>query len=307
MVIRAEIEQVSEEYRAVEAAPAPSKDLKSRALAILDELSERGKPHVYAMSRTGDPLGLVEKMRLQSLGVTAGPVTQAHLQDWSRDFLCWALHDVIGGAVVALGPLGFAVAGVSAGVTGLAAAFRLLTGAMLANPIGLIITGLTVLAYLIYSNWDAVKKWAANSIEAFGRMVTFFMQLPGQIGSAIADAASGLYDAGVNLISQLWEGMKAKFSALLGWVSGIGSSIAGAVGLGGGSSSGGTRPPGRAMGGNVTRGRAYVVGERRRELFVPGMSGTIHPTTDIGGRSGATVTVHNTINVSGVGDPETVA
>jgi hypothetical protein len=39
--------------------------------------------------------------------------------------------------------------------------------------------------------------------------------LPGQIGSAIADAASGLYDAGVNLISQLWEGMKAKFSGAM--------------------------------------------------------------------------------------------
>ncbi len=31
----------------------------------------------------------------------------------------------------------------------------------------------------------------------------------------------------------------------------------------------------RASGGPVTAGRAYVVGERRPELFVPGMSGTI--------------------------------
>jgi hypothetical protein len=159
---------------------------------------------------------------------------------------------------------------------------------------------------VIYQNWDAVKDWASKSIEALGRMV-WFSELPGRIGSAIAEAATGLYDAGLNLISQFCEGMKARFSALLGWVSGLGSSIAGAIGLGGGSTSSGASPQGRAMGGNVTRGRAYVVGERRRELFVPGMSGTIHPTTDISGRGGVHVTVNSTVNVNASGDPETIA
>ena len=61
------------------------------------------------------------------------------------------------------------------------------------------------------------------------------------------------------------------------------------------------------MGGNVTRGRAYVVGERRRELFVPGMSGTIHPTTDTGGQSGVNVTQHLAISINGVNDPRDIA
>jgi len=61
------------------------------------------------------------------------------LSQTSPAILKWSTY--IAGGVVALGPLGFAVAGVSAAVTGLAAAFKLLTGAMLMNPIGLIITG----------------------------------------------------------------------------------------------------------------------------------------------------------------------
>jgi hypothetical protein len=233
----------------------------------------------------------------------ANGITQ--LSQTSPAILKWSVY--IGGAAVALGPLGFAIAGVTAGATGLAAAFKLLTGAFLLNPIGLTVTALAGLALVIYENWDAVKKWASGSIEALGRMATWFGELPGRIGSAIAEAATSLYDAGSNLVSQLWEGMKAKFSALLGWVSGLGSSIAGAIGLGGGSTSSGASPQGRAMGGNVTRGRAYVVGERRRELFVPGMSGTIHPTTDISGRGGMHVTVNSTVNVNASGDPETIA
>lgn len=57
---------------------------------------------------------------------------------------------------------------------------------------------------------------------------------------------------------------------------------------------------GRATGGAVTQGTAYVVGERGPELFVPNMSGTIVPNNAMGG---------NTINisVSGAIDPESTA
>lgn len=44
---------------------------------------------------------------------------------------------------------------------------------------------------------------------------------------------------------------------------------------------------GRAEGGPVTRGRAFLVGEKGPELFVPGRSGTIVPNAGSGGRSGA--------------------
>jgi len=63
---------------------------------------------------------------------------------------------------------------------------------------------------------------------------------------------------------------------------------------------GGTTAAPRAMGGPVTAGRPYLVGERGPELFVPGRNGGIVPNGQMGG---AGVTVNQTINLStGVSD-----
>jgi hypothetical protein len=51
--------------------------------------------------------------------------------------------------------------------------------------------------------------------------------------------------------------------------------------------------PGRASGGRVERGNAYIVGEYRPELFIPDSDGRIVPST--GGRSGGGVTINNYI------------
>lgn len=56
----------------------------------------------------------------------------------------------------------------------------------------------------------------------------------------------------------------------------------------------------RAMGGPVTSGRPYLVGEKGPELFVPGRNGGIVPNNQMGGGG---VTVNQTINLStGVSD-----
>jgi len=69
--------------------------------------------------------------------------------------------------------------------------------------------------------------------------------------------------------------------------------LAGAMPFG---STGGTSKTGKkAMGGSVAAGQPYMVGERGAELFIPGGSGTIIPSNQLGG--GGTV-VHQTINVS---------
>ena len=57
----------------------------------------------------------------------------------------------------------------------------------------------------------------------------------------------------------------------------------------------GFAPAPRAMGGPVTAGRPYLVGERGPELFVPGRTGGIVPN---GQMSGAGVTVNQTINLT---------
>lgn len=52
-------------------------------------------------------------------------------------------------------------------------------------------------------------------------------------------------------------------------------------------------PPGKALGGQVRRGKTYVVGERRPELFTPGQSGTIIPRVPRGASAGAATITFN--------------
>jgi hypothetical protein len=74
----------------------------------------------------------------------------------------------------------------------------------------------------------------------------------------------------------------------------IGAQLLGALGL-----------PGRATGGPVTGGTAYVVGERGPELFVPAASGRIEPMAV--GSGGRDVRVAISINAGGTGEPEALA
>lgn len=57
----------------------------------------------------------------------------------------------------------------------------------------------------------------------------------------------------------------------------------------------GAHPGEKAMGGSVSAGRPYVVGEKGAELFIPGGSGTIIPNNQMGGGG---VVVNQTVNLS---------
>lgn len=211
------------------------------------------------------------------------------------------------GAVAVLGPLGLGIAGVVAGLGALVKVGAIAIGvvALIGAWPAAMVAGLAALGVAIYANWDTVKRWASESIDGLKRMATALGELPGRISTSLKEASHGLFEAGANLLQQVWDGMKSKLGQILGWVPVIGPAIRGGMNLlGGGAAPGGASPTPRAAGGNVTRGRAYVVGERRRELFFPGQSGTIHPTTNVGGRGGASVTLNQTFNVSGAQDPQ---
>ncbi len=62
--------------------------------------------------------------------------------------------------------------------------------------------------------------------------------------------------------------------------------------------------PGRATGGPVSPGRAYVVGERGPELFVPTTSGSVAPSA---ANSGRDVRVAIAINAPAGGEPQALA
>jgi hypothetical protein len=87
----------------------------------------------------------------------------------------------------------------------------------------------------------------------------------------------------VNIVNQVVKAIRA----VANFGGAIGSTISGALGFGGN----------RAMGGSVSSGMAYVVGERGPELFVPSNSGTIVPN----GAGGTTInlTVNGAIDAEG--------
>ncbi len=150
-------------------------------------------------------------------------------------------------------------------VRGLALAGKavfLLGRALLLNPVGLLVTGLAVAAFLVYKNWDKIKGWFAagwNWLKNLGsRLRNWGREVMASIfpnGSAAAVAAGwskvkGWFSAGLNWLRSLgprilewgrtlgprffpagltikyvvenWESIKAKFGAGLDWLRGFG-------------------------------------------------------------------------------------
>jgi hypothetical protein len=115
-------------------------------------------------------------------------------------------------------------------------------------------------------------------INVLGKALQFVAGVVGTLIGLFANLV-GIINAAVNAIKAVASAGKA-----------IGGAIGGALGFGGG----------RAMGGPVSAGTAYVVGERGPELFVPRGSGTIVPN---GAGRGTTIN----LTVNGAIDSESTA
>jgi tetratricopeptide (TPR) repeat protein len=124
---------------------------------------------------------------------------------------------------------------------------------------------------------------------------TFAEQASKNIQDALGDTLTRVLDGDFKNIGQLWSDMLRKMVAqalaanLNQYLFGSGIGSGGGL-LGGvlGSLFGST--PGRAAGGPVSAGRAYLVGERGPEIMVPSSSGRIVP-------NGMGVTVNQTLNI----------
>lgn len=139
------------------------------------------------------------------------------------------------------------------------------------------------------------------------------------LASKVKAGASAMYDAGVDLIQQLWNGMISKVQALLGWAAGIASRIRSA--FGGASAASGAvsaaKPAiagARAAGGPVRSGLPYLVGERGIELFAPNVAGHVFSAADTlrllrgqggsgGGSRNVSAPTTNNITISVTGSP----
>jgi len=199
---------------------------------------------------------------------------------------------VIAGVVSAIGTIGAAIGAVMAAVPLLAGIGTVF--ALVVPPIGIAaaaIGGVAALAYVVIRNWRPISGFFAN---LWGQVVAVTRQVGPQMLSIFAPipaliirlfTSSGI---GQRLITSIIDGLKARAGALFSWVSSAVSRIGSMIGsVRPGAppaappattpASPPATPPGRARGGPVRAGMPYLVGERRPELFVPGMDGGIIP------------------------------
>ncbi|MBT2131235.1 phage tail tape measure protein [Aliiroseovarius lamellibrachiae] len=173
-------------------------------------------------------------------------------------------------------------------------AFARLAIAALANPIGATIAAVAALAYVVYQNWDKIVAWLMGKIDTvkaafedglFKGIFTLFKEFNPitLIAEAIGGLAGYLVEVGGGLMQSIWDGMSSVLGTM---VEAIKNKLSGIVPdwlrkawnyVNGGSGEGSGKPPGRDAGGPVRAGVPYEVGERGREIFIPGVSGSILP------------------------------
>jgi hypothetical protein len=122
---------------------------------------------------------------------------------------------------------------------------------------------------------DAVQAWKDAGAKVAQAFIDGFMILPNMVKAELQGVQDGLAQLGVG-ISTHAVGPRGQVMPT---------------------------PPGRAHGGPISRGGSYMVGEDGPERITATRSGYVHPTgTQPGGGAGASITVHQTFNVTGAGD-----
>ncbi|MBR1131911.1 phage tail tape measure protein [Bradyrhizobium iriomotense] len=319
-----------------------------------------GRVGAFALTALLTPVGLVARGFVMLGGVIAGVATAAvgRLAAMALGFhMLTALGaaatlSALGGSLLALGRsiLLFPLAAMRA--------IGVAMWALVANPVGLIITALvvalTALSVWVYNNWAGIKEFFAGFGQGFmeglgpagpavkaisdglASVYNWMSQLLGPLDATNAkwrewgQTVGGVAASGVRSVISAIQSLIGFFGAAIDKAMSLGSAIKGVFSSGGGGKgapAGGAAPApiagARAMGGPVSFGKPYLVGEQGPELFVPGMSGRIEPNdtlrrlTSDGASAVASssentttpgpVTIQNHWTINGADDPRAVA
>lgn len=119
--------------------------------------------------------------------------------------------------------------------TSIPAAFKaILDFAMKYSPLGFLITNWGTIRTTVANAADKARELAVNAfnrlkdgaIEKAQGLLTWVTGLPGRITSSLGNLKTLLKDAGIKIITGLWDGLKQKWEDAKKWVKGIGPWIA---------------------------------------------------------------------------------
>ena len=140
-----------------------------------------------------------------------------------------------------------------------------------------------------------IQQAAARKAAAASANVANAQQATGNAIVVASEGAKALGPVGLALLPVFIAGAVALIASAFGKAGGGGGSVS--------SGSGSTYTNRREFGGPVSKGRAYIVGERRPELFVPNTNGIIVPqlpSMDYSGASMAAGAMAVDVNIRGV-------
>lgn len=176
-----------------------------------------GTAHLVAAAMSDNTAGAARELdsALEELQLTMGETlipaisdTLKWVKDATVDVAAWAKENPA--LTEALGSLAIAL-GVVAAVT------RVVTIAMMTNPIVAIVTGIALAAYLIYEHWEPVKAFFEENWKAITVAVGLFMPflLP-IIGAAklVIDNWEPIRD----FFTGLWDGVTSSFKTAMDWI-----------------------------------------------------------------------------------------
>jgi len=146
---------------------------------------------------------------------------------------------------------------------------------------GAIIGGIVAGVYWVITHWDLVKM---KTIEVWTSIKTFFSSIWENIKITFDNAINWILDKLTPFFNAVDKVRSAASSVGAAW-----TNLPANLGFSGG----------KAIGGPVSAGSTYLVGERGPELFTPSTSGSIIPNNKLGGRSIVINISGNNINGAG--------